>query len=97
MENRFDSDFGSVRIHNDSAAAQSARDVSAHAYTVGNNVVFGDGQYQPHSDSGRHLLAHELAHTLQQQGLQRAGSAIWPIKARIISAWNTRPTTPLTM
>ncbi|KPC51529.1 eCIS core domain-containing protein [Amantichitinum ursilacus] len=73
MESRFDSDFGSVRIHNDSAAAQSARDVSAHAYTVGNNVVFGDGQYQPHSDSGRHLLAHELAHTLQQQGLQRAG------------------------
>ncbi|MBC9251679.1 hypothetical protein A9179_15505 [Pseudomonas alcaligenes] len=73
MEERFGSDFGAVRIHDDSAAAASARDVDAHAYTVGNNVVFGAGQYQPHSDSGRHLLAHELAHTVQQQGLQRAG------------------------
>ncbi|BAK76592.1 hypothetical protein NH8B_1775 [Pseudogulbenkiania sp. NH8B] len=73
MEDRFGSDFGSVRIHDDSAAAASARDVDAHAYTVGQNIVFGDGQYQPHSESGRHLLAHELAHTVQQQGLQRAG------------------------
>lgn len=73
MEERFGNDFGAVRIHDDSVAAASARDVDAHAYTVGNNVVFGDGQYQPHSESGRHLLAHELAHTVQQQGLQRAG------------------------
>lgn len=73
MESRFGSDFGAVRVHDDSAAAASAREVDAHAYTVGQDIVLGDGQYQPHSDSGRHLLAHELAHTLQQQGLQRAG------------------------
>lgn len=73
MEERFGSDFADVRVHDDSAAAASARDVDAHAYTVGQNIVFADGQYQPHSDGGRHLLAHELAHTVQQQGLQRAG------------------------
>lgn len=73
MESRFGADFGAVQVHADSAAAQSARDAGAHAYTVGQHVVFGDGQYQPHSEAGRRLLAHELAHTLQQQGLQRAG------------------------
>jgi hypothetical protein len=73
MESRFGSDFAAVRVHDDSAAGASARDVDAHAFTVGQDIVFGDGQYQPHSDSGRHLLAHELAHTVQQQGLQRSG------------------------
>jgi len=73
MESRFDEDFSGVRVHDDSAAAQSARDVHAHAYTVGQDIVFAPGQYQPHSDSGRHLLAHELAHTVQQRGLQRSG------------------------
>jgi hypothetical protein len=73
MESRFGADFGGVQVHDDSAAAQSARDVDAHAYTVGQHVVFDHGQYQPHSEAGRQLLAHELAHTLQQQGLQRAG------------------------
>ena len=73
MEGRFGSNFAAVRIHDDSAAGASARDVDAHAFTVGQDIVFGDGQYQPHSDSGRHLLAHELAHTVQQQGLQRSG------------------------
>ena len=75
MESRFGGhDFGAVRVHDDAAAAQSAREVDAHAYTVGPHIVFGAGQYQPGSDSGRHLLAHELAHTVQQQGLQRAGT-----------------------
>ncbi|WP_460163876.1 eCIS core domain-containing protein [Pseudomonas sp. S2_F03] len=73
MESRFGSDFAAVRVHDDSAAGASARDVDAHAFTVGQDIVFGDGQYQPHSDSGRHLLAHELAHTVQQQSLQRSG------------------------
>lgn len=76
MEERFcGSDFGGVRVHDDTAAASSARDVDAQAYTVGQHVVFGDGQYQPHRESGRHLLAHELAHTVQQQGLQRSGAS----------------------
>lgn len=76
MEDRYGGhDFGAVRVHDDAAAAASARDVDAHAYTVGNHIAFGAGQYQPATDSGRHLLAHELAHTVQQQGLQRAGTA----------------------
>ena len=73
MEDRFDTDFGGVRVHDDTAAAASARDVDAQAYTVGQHIVFANGHYQPHSESGRHLLAHELAHSVQQQGLQRSG------------------------
>ena len=68
MESRFGHDFSGVRVHSDGAAAQSARDVSASAYTVGNNIVFGAGQYSPGSGAGRHLLAHELAHVVQQGG-----------------------------
>jgi hypothetical protein len=75
MEDRYGGhDFSAVRVHDDAAAAASARDVDAHAYTVGSSIVFGAGQYQPGTESGRHLLAHELAHTVQQQGLQRAGT-----------------------
>lgn len=73
MESRFGNDFSAVRVHDDSAANASAHDVDAHAYTVGQDIVFGAGQYQPQTDSGRYLLAHELAHTVQQQGLQRSG------------------------
>lgn len=71
MESRFGHDFGSVRLHTDARAAESAQAVDAHAYTVGQNIVFGSGQYNPHSTEGRHLLAHELTHTIQQKGLQR--------------------------
>ena len=74
MEGRFDRDLGHVRVHDDSHAAASARDVDALAYTVGPHIVFDHGRYQPDTSSGRHLLAHELAHTLQQEGLQRAGT-----------------------
>ena len=66
MEPRFDRDFGDVRVHTDTTAAQSARAVNAHAYTVGQDVVFGSGQYQPQTDEGAHLLAHELTHVVQQ-------------------------------
>ena len=66
MEFRFGHDFSSVRIHADHAAAVSARDVSANAYTVGSSIVFNQGKYQPYTPSGRRLLAHELAHVVQQ-------------------------------
>jgi|CZKX01.1.fsa_nt_gi hypothetical protein len=66
MESRFCYDFSRVRIHTDSQAAESARDVSANAYTVGSSIVFSHGRFQPHSPSGRKLLAHELAHVVQQ-------------------------------
>lgn len=59
-------DFSRIRIHADGRAAGSARAVGALAYTVGNHIVFGAGQYSPRSDAGRRLLAHELTHTVQQ-------------------------------
>jgi len=67
MEERFGHTFGQVRIHTDGQAAQSARDVHALAYTVGRDVVFGAGQYQPQTSAGRQLIAHELTHVVQQE------------------------------
>jgi hypothetical protein len=58
MERGFGADFSAVRIHSDRAAADSARDVGAHAYTVGRDVVFGSGRYAPETAHGRRLLAH---------------------------------------
>jgi hypothetical protein len=66
MERRFAHDFSSVRIHADARAAESAEHVNARAYTVGANVVFGAGQYAPDSQVGQRLIAHELAHVVQQ-------------------------------
>ena len=68
FEPRFGVDFSAVRIHTDTNAAASAGVVSALAYTVGRDVVFNTGQYSPHSEGGRRLLAHELTHVLQQGG-----------------------------
>jgi Domain of unknown function (DUF4157) len=76
MESRFGRDFGGVRIHTDHQAAESARAVNARAYTVGQHIAFAGGQYQPHTPTGQHLLAHELAHTVQQRGLQRKPSEV---------------------
>jgi hypothetical protein len=66
MEERFGADFGTVRVHTGEAAGRSAEAVAARAYTVGNHIVFGEGQYAPGSATGRRLIAHELAHVLQQ-------------------------------
>ena len=68
MESRFGYDFGNVRIHAGNLAARSAESLNALAYTVGNHIVFGEGQYQPNSIEGRKLLGHELAHFVQQNG-----------------------------
>ncbi len=62
-------DLSHVRVHTDARAAASARDVNAHAYTVGHNMVFGAGQYAPNTASGLRLLAHELTHVAQQRAL----------------------------
>ncbi|MBV9791738.1 MAG: DUF4157 domain-containing protein [Chloroflexi bacterium] len=91
---RLGHDFSRVRVHTDATAARSAHEVSALAYTVGPDIVFGAGQYTPETDSGRQLLAHELAHVVQQDAspaidralLQRApqpgtGSSKQPAKA----------------
>jgi uncharacterized protein DUF4157 len=77
FEPRFQRDFANVRIHDDSRAARSAREVGALAYTVGQHVVVDPAHYQAETTEGRRLLAHELTHVIQQNGgsclsLQRA-------------------------
>lgn len=76
MESRFRHDFSQVRIHDDGKAAESARLLNALAFTVGSEVVFGAGQHRPHTTAGRGLLAHELAHTLQQSNAGPAHPAV---------------------
>lgn len=68
MEPRFGMDFGGVRVHTDAKASESARAVNALAYTVGCEIAFGSRQYAPSTPSGQRLLAHELAHVIQQGG-----------------------------
>ena len=68
MEQRFGYDFSQVRVHSGSAAAESAREVNARAYTVGPNIVFRAGQLTPGTHEGRRLIAHELTHVMQQSG-----------------------------
>lgn len=70
MEQRFGHDFSQVQVHSDDAAAQSAHDVNARAYTAGNHIVFGAGHYSSGTRAGRHLIAHELTHVVQQSGGQ---------------------------
>lgn len=67
MEGRFGADFGDVRVHTDDKATDSAKAVGAHAYTAGTDVVFQRDQYAPETDAGKHMLAHELTHVLQQR------------------------------
>ncbi len=76
MSSRFGHDFSQVRVHSDSRAAESARSVSALAYTVGHDVVFGAGQYQPGTTHGNKLLAHELTHTIQQGQANHTGGSL---------------------
>ena len=66
MEQRFGHDFSRVRVHSGAAAEQSARDVNAHACTVGHDIVFGKGRFAPETHQGRRLIAHELTHVVQQ-------------------------------
>lgn len=66
FEPRFGQDFGGVRVHFGAEAASSARAIHARAYTAGRDIVFGAGEYLPASVEGRRLLAHELAHVVQQ-------------------------------
>lgn len=68
MSSRFGSDFSDVNVHTDNQSVQLSNDLSARAFTVGNHIYFNQGEYQPQSDEGKHLLAHELTHTIQQNG-----------------------------
>ena len=76
MEARFGYDFSAVRIHDDGRAAATAADLDAAAFTVGHDVVFGGGRFDPSSAEGRRLLAHELAHVVQQSRSTPAGRSV---------------------
>lgn len=74
MESRFGHDFSAIRVHTDETAAASAQAVQARAYTVGNHIVFGRGETEDRTASDDRLLAHELAHTVQQSRGGEAGT-----------------------
>lgn len=98
---RFGHDFGAVRVHDDATAAASARGVQALAYTVGRDLVFGAGQYSPGTSAGRHLLAHELTHVVQQSGMgsspsmQRKAAISPSVKSRLDDAQHRTEPAPL--
>jgi hypothetical protein len=78
LEAAFGSDFGHVRVHSGGAAARSAARIGARAYAFGRDIVFGAGEYAPATSAGRRLLAHELAHVLQQRsGAAAVGTTVW--------------------
>jgi hypothetical protein len=75
MESAIGADFSGVRVHTDARADRLSRAVNARAFTVGQDVYFREGAYQPGSSSGRELLAHELTHVVQQSGGAQANAS----------------------
>ena len=73
LEPALDASLGDVRVHTSDRAAELARAVSARAFTVGNDIFFGAGEYRPGSHDGNGLIAHEVAHTIQQRGAPATG------------------------
>jgi hypothetical protein len=67
MESRFGTDFSGVRIHSGDKAAYLSHQLQAQAFTVGGDIYFNKNKFSPETNSGKHLLAHELTHTIQQQ------------------------------
>ncbi|MEP6930657.1 MAG: DUF4157 domain-containing protein, partial [Flavobacterium sp.] len=76
MESGFGSDFSNVKIHTDASAVQMSQELGAQAFTNGNDVYFNQGKYNPGSQEGKHLLAHELTHTVQQTGAKQKSGTI---------------------
>ncbi|MBN9385059.1 MAG: DUF4157 domain-containing protein [Chitinophagaceae bacterium] len=70
MESAFGMSFSHVRTHTDATATEASHRVNARAFTVGNHIAFGNGEYQPGTMLGDALIAHELAHTIQQSGAE---------------------------
>jgi hypothetical protein len=85
FEPRFGADFGGIRLHTDNRSAEMADNLGAQAFTVGNDIVFGSGMYRPESSDGKHLMAHELAHTIQQKGAR-----IFPKSQLKAGEWNSQ-------
>ncbi|MEX2566034.1 MAG: DUF4157 domain-containing protein [Cyclobacteriaceae bacterium] len=71
MSSKIGADFSGVNIHTDSSAIQMSREIGAKAFTYGDDIYFNQGEYAPGSSEGKHLLAHELTHKVQQGNLQR--------------------------
>ena len=102
FEPRFGLDLGAVRVHAEGHAGDAARSVGARAFTVGENIVFAPGEFAPSSAGGRHLLAHELAHVVQQRGgagvgrVQRAPPVLKEIKVDVPGPVTAEATTAIT-
>jgi hypothetical protein len=88
FEPRLGHDFSSVQVHTNARAAESAQEVNAQAYTVGNDIIFGTGFYTPQDKQGRELIAHELTHVVGQQRLTD------PVLQRQVKAPGTQPVKP---
>ena len=87
FEARFGYDFSGVRTHHGADAAHAAVALGARAFTVGDHIFFGSGEYQPESPSGRRLIAHELTHTIQQQPPGGRSARLLPASARVQRSW----------
>lgn len=91
LEPRFGMDFGHVRVHTDATAAAQAGAIDAAAFTLGHHIAFAAGQYAPATPAGRTLLAHELAHTVQQAGASAGGHGIGGRPALHLSSGRAGP------
>jgi len=88
FEPRIGADFSHVRVHNDAHAANIAQSINARAFTVGQHVVFGAGEYSPNTSTGKKLFAHELMHVVQQNGTSsqiQCAFRPWPFNGRVIN------------
>src|SRR5688572_23539252 len=74
-------DLGGVRVHTDAEASDAAAAAGARAFTVGDDIVMGAGAYQPETDAGQHLLAHEVVHTVQQRGAAPTPQFVLEVRA----------------
>ncbi|MEY4905914.1 MAG: hypothetical protein RLZZ292_3729 [Bacteroidota bacterium] len=90
MENRFQADFSQVRIHNDSNAATLSNRLGAQAFTRQNNIFFSSNAYNPESSSGKHLLAHELTHTIQQGGAVQRKATVSETTMPMVQRWGAK-------
>jgi len=90
MEQRFGYGFSDVHVHVGDQAERSAHDVGADAYAVGRDIVFGAGKYEPGTAAGKHLLAHELTHVIQQTGSTGSSSAAAASKNRRLARYRSK-------
>jgi hypothetical protein len=82
MEPRFAADFSNVRVHTGARATELSNQLNAHAFTIGRDIYFNDGQFKPETSAGRELIAHELAHTIQQGEVVQRAEAQAPVAER---------------